>query len=489
MASSGAVFTAATVEENFTMNLIDYLTQERKLDPALLDMMRVKEVSHPTLGPALAFPYLEAGKPLAAKFRTEDKRWASTKGVTRPLYNLDALSENEDQPIIITEGEVDTLSCIQAGYPRTVSVPDGWTEQGNKTESLIAAEDKLRKSPYVIVAGDSDKAGESLPVAVANILKGHDVRYVTWPDGQKDANDVLKNFGEAVLSDAIGNAKRIDPAGSLITSISDIPPVSARRVLRTGIQWLDQRLAFEIGTMSIGTGVPGSGKSTLTTFAAYHIAKSENARVGIMAFESHAHTIREHITRLHTGRKTSDLTEEQQRRAFLELDPHFRLVHQVEEDDVQNHLGWLEETIRTLAIRERCNMIIVDPWNEIEHLPEVGESMTNYINFALKKIRQWAKELEIHICVIAHPKKMPSVNGQVVAPVGYDVSDSAAFFNKPALGFTVHQSKTQTGVPYVQVITWKVREVQLYGITKGVSTCSFDPETMHYSHIELEDDQ
>lgn len=185
-----------------TINPITWLQEERKLDGALLAGMGVTVIDHPSLGAAIAFPYRADGQSYAAKFRTVDKRWSSSKGKTRGLYNVDALRADYDLPIVITEGEIDALSVIQSGFTRAVSLPDGWTEQGNKTDALIEAEEDLRKAPFVIVAGDNDKAGESLPRAVCNLLDGMDVRFVEWPEGCKDANDVLMLMGEGAYRTA-----------------------------------------------------------------------------------------------------------------------------------------------------------------------------------------------------------------------------------------------------------------------------------------------
>lgn len=202
-----------------TQNVMEWLTNVRKLDAALLADMGVKAQQHPQLGPVASFTYHRNGKPYAGKFRAvAGKDWRSTQGVSRGLYNEDSLSHGEG-PIVITEGEIDALSVMQAGYLRAVSLPDGWTEDGGKRDVLIAAEDRLRRSPFVIVAGDNDAAGSSLPRTVANILAGHDVRYVTWPDGCKDANDVLCQYGEGDLARCLIEAKRLDPEGGFITGI------------------------------------------------------------------------------------------------------------------------------------------------------------------------------------------------------------------------------------------------------------------------------
>lgn len=461
-----------------------WLQEVRKIDPVLLEHLGVKETNHPQLGQVVVFPYRRGGEPYAGKFRSlATKDWRSTTGVSRGLFNEDALKEAG--PIVITEGEIDCLSVMQAGYGRAVSLPDGWTADGGKRECLIAEEARLRESPYVIVAGDNDEAGASLPKAVANILAGHDVRYALWPDGCKDANDVLVQHGEGELARCLVDAKPVDPEGGFITGISDLPPLPDRRVLRVGMAPFDYVLAFEVGAMSVGTGTPGSGKSTFTTFAAYHIAEHENIRVGLLSFETHPHRTRDHLARLWGQRPWGEMSADMQAECAAHLDRHFRIVHRTYDDSGASHnLAWLRNMIYTLAVRDNCKLIVVDPWNELEHLPEPGESITNYINFALQQIRTWAEQYDTHICVIAHPRKMMT-DGKPRPPTGYDVADSAAFANKPSLGFTVHQEEDETeGESWVRVVSWKVRDTQLYGIERGSIRLTFDQGPMTYRKFE-----
>ena len=108
-------------------DVMKWLQEVRKLDGALLSAMRVQARDNGTMA---AFPYLRDGKPYAAKFRTIDKRFSSTKGVSRGFYNADALTRDKDQPIVITEGEIDCLTVLQSGFLRAVSLPDGWPEPG-----------------------------------------------------------------------------------------------------------------------------------------------------------------------------------------------------------------------------------------------------------------------------------------------------------------------------------------------------------------------
>lgn len=465
------------------MDPMAWLRELRRLDAELLEAMGVRAVRHPRLGDAVAFPYRRRGEPYAAKFRTIDKRFAATAGVSRGLYNEDDLRRLEALPIVIAEGEIDALSCMQAGFERAVSVPDGWTAEGNKTDALLAAEADLRRSPFVIVAADSDSAGESLPRAVANILKGHDVRWARWPEGCKDPNDVLVRHGEGALAACLNAAERIDPPGGRITGLSDLPPLSDRRVLRiaeTPFRWA---VALELGALSVWTGTPGSGKSTFLTWLAERVTVEENIRAGIMAFETHPHDIRDQLCLIRTGRAFRDLEPDFAARVLADLDRRFRLVHVTLDDDHQQHLHWLESMVHTLAVRDQCKLIVIDPWNELEHLPEKGETMTSYVNFATKFLRQMAERLDVHIALVAHPRKMPT-EGKPRPPTGYDIAESAAFFNKPSLGVTVHQAQREaedgSTREWVELHVWKVRKVRLYGFQKGKVRCRFDPDRMAY---------
>ncbi|MBP7340663.1 toprim domain-containing protein [Niveispirillum sp.] len=458
-----------------TTDVMKWLQEVRRLDAGLLREMRVAVRHVPGIeGPAAVFPYIRNGETYAGKFRGIQKKdsqgrsnFRSTKDVVRGLYNIDALSRDQDQPVVITEGEIDALSVIQSGFIRAVSLPDGWTAQGNKTEAIVEAEEALRRSPYVIVAGDNDEAGESLPRVMATILSGHDVRYAIWPEGCKDANDVLVCHGEGVLAKCLNEAKRIDPPGGVISGFSDMPPMSAQRVLRIGKEPFDKVIALEIGEISVWTGLPGAGKSTLTIWTADEVSIHEKVRVGLIGFETHAFRIRDQLCRAKHRKAFRDLSEAERDKLLADLDARWRLVHT--SADAQHHLGWLESMVKTLAIRDRCRIIIIDPWNELEHLPEKGESMTNYINFAIKTIRSWAKALECHIAIVAHPAKMRTDQGKR-PPTGYDIADSAAFFNKPGLGITVHEGKEEGEV---EIYNWKTRDRLLYGTRPGRITAHF----------------
>lgn len=483
---SGSAGTAARRDARMTetTNVWEWLENVRGLDGSLCERMGLREGHHQSLGAGVALPYSRNGEVYARKFRPFNEktfRW-HPQSVEHGLFNFDALGDSTmtDQPIVITEGEFDALAVIQAGFPRAVSVPDGWSLTADgadnaKLKALVAAEGLLRQSPCVIVAADADETGEAFTRAIAALLETHPVRVVTWPEGCKDANDVLRKHDAGALARALNMAKMVDPPGGCITGFSDMPPVSARRIMRLGFDPFDRGLAFEEGAMSVCTGIPGHGKSTFVRFCAFHLTRNEGVRIGAMEFENGPLAMRDHLSRLATGRDYDTLLPVEKRSLNERLDKHWRIAHRAPEGNVEENLEWLRKRVHTLAVRDRCKFIYVDPWNELEHMPEPGETMTNYINWATKSIRQWAERYDTHICIVAHPKKMPAGSG---VPDGYDVADSAAWANKPSLGFTVHCVDGDD--PHVKINTWKVRNQQRYGFGRTTQKVEFDPVSMVY---------
>ena len=72
---------------------------------------------------SLCFNYFLHGELINVKTRTLDKKFTLVRGAELIPYNIDSI---EGEPVCyITEGEFDTLTLVECGFPQTVSVPSG----------------------------------------------------------------------------------------------------------------------------------------------------------------------------------------------------------------------------------------------------------------------------------------------------------------------------------------------------------------------------
>ena len=494
--SSTPVFTAGGAASRMTAS--EWLENVRALDLDMIARYGVKAGKGKNGVEAVALPYRRNGELVAHKVRRVGDRatiaaaglepfWWSGSGGGQMLFNADALDDTTmaAQPIIVTEGEFDCLSVVQSGFPRCVSISDGWSGQGGaKAKPLVDAEAKLRKSPCVIVAGDNDPTGRLFVRAMWNIVEGHPVRYVEWPEGCKDANETLAKYGEGEVARCINAAKFMDPPGGVICGFSDAPPAPEGRVLVTGDDTADRAFCCHAGFMTVVTGTPSAGKSTWLTWALARMAQHESVRVGVCLMETPWPVLRDHLARMSTGGRTwAQLAGIEQDALAEQLDASWRLMLREDNDDAPGDMGWIRDMLRTAATRDGCSVIAFDPWNEIEHRLNPGESVTDYTNAALAKLRQWSERYGVATVVVAHPTKM---NGEAGAkprpPLGYDISGSSAWFNKAAVGVTIHREEDDYG-EHTVVINWKTKFEQLYPCRKGKVRMAFDHQSMVFGRM------
>ena len=111
------------------------------------------------------------------------------------------------------------------------------------------------------------------------------------------------------------------------------------------------------------------------------------------------------------------------------------------------------ELCRVAVVRHGVKMIVLDPWNELEHKRRRDETETDYIGRAIRAIKRFAKLNDVAFWVVAHPTK-PS-EGVKKVPGLYDISGSANWANKADYGLTYHRPLPNEN--YAKVLISKVR--------------------------------
>lgn len=164
--------------------------------------------------------------------------------------------------LVITEGQIDSLSVATAGVSNAVSVPTGamgftW---------MPYCWDWINRFKEVVVFGDYEKGRITLLDELSSRLKCT-VRHVRESDYRdcKDANEILQKYGMEYLRSCVENAVMV-PVRKVI-DLAEVQKVDifSLKKLGTGIRQLDRLLygGLPFGGLVLISGKPGEGKSTL----------------------------------------------------------------------------------------------------------------------------------------------------------------------------------------------------------------------------------
>ena len=121
--------------------------------------------------------------------------------------------------------------------------------------------------------------------------------------------------------------------------------------------------------------------------------------------------------------------------------------------------------------RDKIEIVVMDPWNEIERAKPREQLLTDYIGECLMLIKQFCRSLNVVVVMVAHPTKAVSEHGGR-APGLADIEGSMNWFNKCDNGLIVVREVEKNSC---KVISAKVREI---GAGKpGVCYFDVDPAT------------
>jgi twinkle protein len=135
---------------------------------------------------------------------------------------------------------------------------------------------------------------------------------------------------------------------------------------------------------------------------------------------------------------------------------------------VEDHFVWLNPEITTLdslldtasKLHEtrKFEVIVLDPWSQIDHSTQGGRRDDIYIGEGLRKYSKFARRHNLYPIVVAHPVKMQKDDGgNYQIPRAYDINGGAQWFNLSSYILSVHrQNPTVNEVSvYVQKVKYK----------------------------------
>jgi twinkle protein len=160
------------------------------------------------------------------------------------------------------------------------------------------------------------------------------------------------------------------------------------------------------------------------------------------------------------------------------LRSRLRIITQSVDEDAEMTLEAFLEYCRIAVTRDGVKMIVLDPWNEVEHKRNRDETETDYISRCLRMVKRFAKQYDVAFWIIAHPTKPQE--GHKKIPGLYDISGSANWANKADYGLTYH--RPDPNVNRANILVTKVR-MGLPG-KKGMINVSFDFRTSEFVECE-----
>lgn len=353
--------------------------------------------------------------------------------------------------LIITEGQLDSLSVAEAGIENACSVPTGM----NGFTWLPNCLDWIKQFDEVVVFGDMEKGHMSLLDTLKQRLPNR-VLAVRKEDylGEKDANDILQNFGADAVRKAVENA--VEPDTSYIMELADVSDVDLNKLpkVRTGIYELDSALGGGIcyGQVCLLTGKRGDGKST---FMSNIFADALDQGIGCFAYSGELPNY--HFKRWlnYQLAGNSHMIEEQNNfgDTVYTIDPEVSrqisdwyrgsaFIFDNSAVENENEMESLIDVIKTAASRKNVKLICID--NLMTAMDTVTEQSNLYLaqsNFvgSLKKI---AVKYDVAIILVAHPRKSGKDE------TGFDndnVSGSGDITNKVDIVMCYSRAKQDSG--------------------------------------------
>ena len=454
---------------------------DRRIDPVLAEKFGLETVERDGAN-WLATPYVERGQIVNRKYRlTKDKRFMMDKDGTLCLWNHDVLLRPEIQagqyPVIITEGEMDALAAVQCGFENCLSVPNGAAGIDAKLEYIDRAKDVLKNVKTFILATDGDEAGMMLQQELARRLGPARCKFITYPPDCKDLNEVLWIYGSSAVTQTINSAKPYPVRG--IYRMGEIPERPPMQSYTFGVPGLSELISIVPGSFAVMTGYPGHGKTSLTMAILANLMKT-GMSVAVASFETFPKPMMQKRLRCHIMQCGENQIPADTSDADKIIEEKLVLLMHTGEDDFD--IEHLLDLAATAVLRDGIRLLLIDPWNEIEHKKDRDETETEYVGRAIRELRRFAIDYDVAVWLVAHPAK-PDPARKLSAPGLSSISGSANFANKADYGLSSHRpNKAIQGDNTVQVAVTKVR--MGFPGKEAAITLQYDWRTSTYSNIE-----
>src|SRR6056300_851627 len=389
---------------------------------------------------AIHFNYFAGNELVNIKYRDGRKNFKLYKGAEKIFYNIDNIVGYEY--CVIVEGEMDALSLYGSGIHNVVSVPNGATLNSNNLDYLDNCIDYFSDKEKIIIAVDSDEAGQALQSELVRRL-GSEICYLATFDDCKDANEYLLKYGTEKLAKFITAAKPV-PLENVTTfkdiesEITDFVQNGFKKGYQIGIQNFDDIFSTYTGQFITVTGIPSSGKSD---FVDQMVVGYNQNYAWKTAFASPENA----PTYLHAHKLMRKVWQDMPRKNDIGTDKWNQVAEHVNDNfffiDMERYT--LESVLRKgaeLVKRKGIKCLVIDPFNKVRDVDCKTEDVNRYTMEYLTKIEIFAKKYDVLVFIVAHPTKMyKGSDGKIEEPTMYNIKGGGEWYDASYHGLLVHR--------------------------------------------------
>lgn len=360
----------------------------------------------------LCFPYHRNGQIINVKYRRiPAKGFQQKKDGELRFWNIESVLAGSMEEVFLFEGEMDGCAAFESGIAKDkiLSVPNGAPEAPSDDPAerdryrfvIDGLKEGLSRVRKFVICTDADAPGRALRQDLVNILGAARCYFVEFPHA-KDANEFLIVAGAGELRDALEGEQKEWPVSGIFR-MSQLPEPPPIEVWDPGYPQWESKLLYGAGTLGVLTGSPGHGKTLVGMQLLFNVALRHHLRIAVASFETWAKPHhRKNLRQFMIGKPQAEMTDAEITMADRWIEEHFVWIQHPE---MRPSFSWFLDMAEVAAIRHRCQIVQIDPFNKVEWERPAAERETDWIRDRLNEAMIFAKEFRVMFQILAHPSK------------------------------------------------------------------------------------
>jgi twinkle protein len=363
------------------------------------------------------YPYLNANEIVATVTREVEKKefWTDGNFEGTGLFG-ENLFKGKGKYLTITEGECDAMAAYQMQGSKwaVVSIRGGVKNAVNHVRSSL---EFVESFDNVVLCFDADDQGRKAAREVARIISPNKAKLMAFPEGYKDANDMLRQNKGADFVTAWWESKIYTPTG--IMELHSKKNEWLNREVKESVAYpwegLNKKLyGMRKGELVTLTGGTGLGKSSVTRELEHHLIKTTKDNVGIVALEENWQRTADGILsieaedRIYLNEKRKNYSDEQLENLFDRVIEKGRVY-------IHAHLGATDideifSKLRYIIVGCQCEWVIVDHLHMLVNVLTEGDERRG-IDMLMNRLRSLVEETGVGMILVSHLRRAQGDKG------------------------------------------------------------------------------